>query len=117
MTAATLTVTLRDLLSGAADDELLTLGEWAKILPGRGRRARRGMSARVVLRHIIAGVRGHRLRSQRVGARHMVLGRNLREHLAAIAPGADRPAPRPSAMRLRARRAALARRAASEALR
>jgi hypothetical protein len=117
MTTATLP-TARALLDGAADDLLLPLADWAAVLPGRRRNS--NMSKKALLRWHIAGVRGHRLPTRRIGHRHLVLGRDLRKFLAAIAPDAARPAPRPSAraaVRVQQRRAALARRAAAEALR
>lgn len=109
---------VRALLDGEADDMLLPLGDWASVLPGRRPNSR--MSRKVILRWHIAGVRGHRLPTRRIGHRHLILGRDLRQFLTAITPGANRPAPRPSAqaaMRIQARRAALARLAAADALR
>lgn len=111
------TTTVADLLDGAADNELRTLADWASILPGR--RRGRSMNARVPLRWVIKGIRGRRLPTRRCGQRHLCLGRDLREFLAAIAPGADRAAPRPSQRALsrrRERRAAVAARLAKEAL-
>ena len=105
------------ILAGLADTALLTARQIADLLPGnRGR-----MSARVVVRWMVAGVSGGlKLRSRRCGHRHCATVGDLREFLNARAHLREPPAPRPSprsVMRLREQRAALARRAAEEALR
>src|SRR5688572_24604688 len=116
MSARTLGADL--LFAGRRDDELLTLAEVASLLPGR--RRGRSMSPRVLLRWALGGLRGQRLRTLRIGQRHVVAVGELRRFLAATAPGGATSEVRTSAaaeQRLRARRAALARHAAEEALR
>ncbi len=109
--------TAADLLAGRLDHVVATLASWARILPGR--RRGRGMHARAVLRWHVRGVRGHRLATRRVGARHVVDGRTLREYLATVAAAAEPPAAEtPSTVaRRRAHRAKAARIAAKRALR
>lgn len=105
--------TCADLLAGRSDHVLLTLADWASVLPGR--RRGRSLDARTLLRWVLAGCRGHRLRSRRIGQRHVVIGLHLRAFLAAIAP-ADVAAPSAPTHRGQARRARAARQAAARAL-
>src|SRR5262245_39515332 len=69
-----------DVLLAGLDDNLVLSLDAAKLLPGRkpGKR----MNARVMLRWVIAGVRGHRLRTLRIGQRHVVRIADLREQSA-----------------------------------
>lgn len=102
------------LFDGIDESTFLTLAQAASLLPGR--RVGRPMAARAILRWVIKGVRGHRLKTTRIGMRHVVRVADLREFLDAIAPRSNWPEPRrpsPRATeRRRERRAELARRAA-----
>lgn len=106
-----------DLLAGRADHVVLPIPTWASILPGR--RRGRGMHARALLRWHVAGVRGHKLRTRRIGMRHICDGLSLRLFLEAVEAQTDGVAPVPTprtTARRHTSRAAVAREAAARAL-
>lgn len=76
------------LLRGLPDHQVLTVLDVASLLPGKRRGTR--INSRVVERWIRRGLRGHRLRSCRLGSRYLVRVADLRTFLDAIA-APDRP--------------------------
>lgn len=105
------------LFEGLSESTFLTLAQAAALLPGR--RVGRHMSPRVLYHWAWRGVRGVRLKTTRIGQRHVVRVADLRDFLDEISPRSTLPEPRsiPRAQeRQRARRAELARRAAEIAL-
>lgn len=102
------------LFEGLDESAFLTLAQAASLLPGR--RPGKRMSSRVLLRWVISGVRGHRLKTIRIGMRHVVRVADLRDFLDAIAPKSSWPERLPNPRlteRQRARRAEMMHRAAA----